>query len=288
MTDTLHTPAYRLAVITFLDILGFREWVNTGDPVDIHRVLSRLRSFAARPDDLEDSAPPGGSMTFEMTRSIAFSDSIVRIRFFDTEYPSGALFHEVINLLQAQGELISDNVLLRGGVTVGRVYLNGDMVFGPGFIRAYDLESQFANYPRIVIGPEAFGALRNDARLIANHHDLEDEVHYLRSLLQRGEDGLWYIDYLHGMLGEMDYPEHFPELVAQHRTFIIESANKAPPNSRVLQKFLWLAGYLNSVVARVGPANMRITQVDIPALDDLAERPPYADSPGPLEADEDD
>jgi len=288
MTDTLPTPTYRWAVITFLDILGFREWVNTGEPADIHRVLNRLRSFAAGPDDLEDSTPPGGSMAFEMTRSIAFSDSIVRIRFFDTDYSSGALFHEIINLLHAQGELISDNVLLRGGVTVGRVYLEGDMVFGPGFIRAYDLESQFANFPRIVIGPEAFGALRQDPRLVADHHDIEDEVHYLRSLLHRGEDGFWYIDYLHGMLGEMDYPEHFPGLVAQHRAYIIDSANAAPPNSRVLQKFLWLAGYLNSVVNRVGLADLRITQADIPALDDLAERPPYADVPDPPEVHEED
>lgn len=286
MSETTPAPAYRWAVITFLDILGFREWVSTGDPADIRRVLSRLRTFAAGPDNLDGSLPPGGSMTFEMTRSIAFSDSIVRVRFFDTDYSSGAIFHEILNLLHAQGELIVDNVLLRGGVTVGLVHLEGDMIFGPGFVRAYDLESQFANYPRIVIGPEAFGALRRDPRLIAAHHELEDEVHYLRKLLKRGEDGLWYIDYLHGLLDEMDDPDQFPALVAQHRTFIIESANAAPSNSRILQKFLWLATYVNSVVDRLGLTDLRITQSDIPALDDLAERPPYADVPDPAEMDE--
>ena len=36
---------------------------------------------------------------------------------------------------------MADDVLVRGGVTVGPVYLEGDMAFGPGFNRAYDLES---------------------------------------------------------------------------------------------------------------------------------------------------
>lgn len=215
-----------------------------------------------------------------MTRSIAFSDSIVRVRFFDTEYPTGALFHEVLSLLQAQGELVGDNVLLRGGVTVGLIHLEGDMAFGPGFIRAYDLESQFANYPRIVVGPEAFTALRGDPRLVADHHDLADEVFYQRELLRRGEDGFWFIDYLYGMRGEMDDPDQHPDLVAQHREFVIAGANTASPNSRVLQKFLWLARYVDDVAERAGYGHLRISQHDIPALEELAETPPWAVADG--------
>jgi hypothetical protein len=283
MTDVAATPAYRPAVITFLDILGFRERVGRSDnPEAIRRILTRLRSFAARRDALAPEDPADAPEGIEMTHSIAFSDSIVRIRFFDTEYPTGALFHEVLSLLQAQGELVADDVLLRGGVTVGLVHLEGDMAFGPGFIRAYDLESQFANYPRIVIGPEAFAALRNDPRLVADHHDLEDEVHYQRQMLRRSEDGFWFIDYLYGMREEMDYPEQHPDLVAQHRAFIIDGANGAPANSRVLQKFLWLARYLNDVADRAGLPQLLITQGDIPALEELAERPPWADGEEPF------
>jgi hypothetical protein len=264
--------AYRPAVITFLDVLGFSDQVaKDKDPTRLRSVLRRLADFAANQDDDGDE--------LEETTSIVFSDSIVRIRFIDGEDHSGALFHEVLKLLHVQGEMLADNVLLRGGLTVGDIYVEGQMAFGPGFIRAYQLESQFANYPRIVVGPEAFKALREDERLRADHHDLAEEIHHQSELLHQGDDGLWFIDYLYGFQEEMDYPEDHVDLVAQHRSHIIASANAAPANSRVLQKYLWLAGYLNNVVDRLGHTQLKITQADIPALEALAEKPAWAIKP---------
>jgi hypothetical protein len=265
---------YRPAVVTFLDILGFRQRVaSSQDGTAIRRILSRLRSFADVNDP--DEALEAGH-GFEVTHAIAFSDSVVRIRFFDTEYSAGALYHEVLSLLHVQAEMMADDVLVRGGVTVGDVYLEGDMAFGPGFNRAYDLESQFANVPRIVIGPEAFVALRQDPRLVAVDHTPEEDIAYLRRLLKRGDDGFWFIDYLQAMRSELDHPEVHPDLVAQHRALIIGGAASAPAHSRVLQKYLWLAHYLNDAVERCGlPETLRLTQADIPALDALSDRPPW-------------
>lgn len=263
--------AYRPAVITFIDILGFSDQVAKSEglgPSQIRTILRRLANFAANSQDNDDE--------IEETTAIVFSDSIVRVRFIDGEDRSGALFHEVLKLLQVQGEMLADNVLLRGGLTVGLIHVEGQMAFGPGFIRAYQLESQFANHPRIIIGPEVFKALREDERLVADHHDLEDEIHYQRQMLQQGDDGFWFIDYLYGFQEEMDYPEEHVDLVAQHRAHIIDQAKAAPASSRVLQKYLWLARYLNNVVERLGHADLKITQADIPSLEELAEQPQWA------------
>lgn len=264
--------AYRPAVITFLDILGFSDQVvrsETQGPAAISDILRRLGEFAANASDAEHEV--------EETTAIVFSDSVVRVRFIDGQDHSGALFNEVLKLMHVQGEMLVDNVLLRGGLTVGLIHVEGQMAFGPGFIRAYQLESQFANYPRIVVGPEVFRALREDARLRADHHDLEDEIHYQRELLQQGDDGLWFIDYLYGFREEMDYPEDHLDLVTQHRSQIIAAANAAPATSRVLQKYLWLARYLNDVVERLGHSELAITQADIPNLEALTENPEWAD-----------
>jgi hypothetical protein len=265
---------YRPAVVTFLDILGFRDRVAASqDATAIRRILARLRSFSDVGDPDEKTEAEHG---LEVTHSIAFSDSVVRIRFFDTDYPSGALYHEVLSLLHVQAEMMADDVLVRGGVTVGDVYLEGDMAFGPGFNRAYDLESQFANVPRIVIGPEAFVALRTEPRLVAVDHTPEEDIAYLRRLLKRGDDGFWFIDYLQAIRTELDHPELHPNIVAQHRALIINGAASAPTHSRVLQKYLWLAHYLNDAVERCGlPQTLRLTQVDLPALDALEDRPPW-------------
>lgn len=268
-SKTVPALAYRPAVVAFLDILGFSEQVTTSKgPAEIRTILRKLSGFAAnRVDDEEE---------VEETRSIVFSDSIVRARYIDGPYRSGALFQEVLKLLQVQGEMLAYDVLLRGGMTIGLIHVEGQIAFGPAFIRAYQLESQFANYPRIVIGPEVFQALRTDHRLWAHHHDLEDEIHYQRQLLHRGDDGFWFIDYLYGFEGEMDAPEGHPALVEQHRKHIIASANDAPANSRVLQKYLWLARYLNDVVTRLERPELAITQADIPHLEALAEEPDWA------------
>lgn len=41
--------------------------------------------------------------------------------------------------------------LIRGGVTVGKVVHDSRLVFGPGLIKAYELESTVAVYPRVVV-----------------------------------------------------------------------------------------------------------------------------------------
>ena len=263
---------YRLALITFIDILGFSNLVATSnDPGRIRDILNRLASFAANKTDAK--------YEIDETAAVVFSDSIVRVRFLDGPYRSGALFQEVLKLLHIQGEMLADDVLLRGGLTVGLIHVEGQMAFGPGFIRAYKLESEFANYPRIVIGPEVFKTLRDDKVLIASHHDLEDEVHYQKQMLKRGEDGLWFIDYLYGFEDEMDDPGEHVELAEQHRALVIKSANAAKPDSRVLQKHLWLARYVNDVAERLNRPELTITQVDVPALEELAEEPIWAMPP---------
>lgn len=267
MSDTPQS-AYRPAVVTFVDILGFRELVATRSAGDIRRIIDLVRRFGA-PDTAEDDV-------FETTRAVAFSDSIIRVRAFDTPYPSGALFHELLDLVHMQAELVPYDVLLRGGVSVGEVHLDGDIVFGPGFTRAYDLESQFANFPRIVVGPEAFQALRSDRRLVADHHDVEDEILYQRNLLRRGDDGFWFVDYLYAVQFEVDEPVMYPRLLQDHRSLIIARANAAAPSSRVLQKHLWLARYHNSVCERVGFEDQGIGRADIAALEDLADTPAWA------------
>jgi len=268
-------PAYRLAIITFIDILGFGDLVAASDgPAKIRDILSRLASFAANKSDARDE--------IDDTAAVVFSDSIVRVRFLDGPYRSGALFQEVLKLLHVQGEMLADDVLLRGGLTVGLIHVEGQMAFGPGFIRAYRLESEFANYPRIVIGPEVFKTLRDGKILIASHHDLEDEVHYQRQMLKRGEDGLWFIDYLYGFEDELDEPGQHVKLAEQHRALVIKSANAAKPDSRVLQKHLWLARYVNDVAERLSRPELTITQKDIPALEELAEEPIWANPPNGL------
>ena len=69
---------------------------------------------------------------------------------------------------------------------------------------AYGLESEFAVYPRIVIDPEVFVSHRKEPLLRNSIHDVATEHEYFKSLVRKDTDGIYFIDYLRGMVTEFD------------------------------------------------------------------------------------
>lgn len=218
-----------------------------------------MRSFATSDDDETDN--------YEYTRSISFSDSVIRVRHFDTQYSSGALHDEILSLVHAQTELMAKGVIIRGGVTVGNIVADGNDLFGPGFNRAYFLESKCAIFPRIVVDAEAIQAMATDERLKAEHHDFEDEIKYLDGLLIIGGDGQRYVDYLHACYPELDEPERYKELLANHRQIIVDRAALVSLKPDVLKKYLWLACYHNGICKLNDYPDLFILESDITGLE---------------------
>lgn len=76
-----------------------------------------------------------------------FSDSIIiTLDFIETQSLVGIV--SSLGLLQAK--YMAKGKLIRGGITFGKVYHEDSVCFGPGFIRAVDLEKE-AKFPRIII-----------------------------------------------------------------------------------------------------------------------------------------
>ena len=121
-------------------------------------------------------------------------------------------------------------------------------VFGPGFVRAYELESVYANYPRIVLDPVLIQQLRQDKRLASNHNTLADEFAYVSKNVRRENDGIYFIDYLRSFQTEIDEPEYIPVFLRNHKEIILKNAGGAAQLNPVSAKYLWLASYHNSVI----------------------------------------
>lgn len=47
-------------------------------------------------------------------------------------------------------------------------------------------------------------ALRKNDLLKAEHHALEDEEQYIGKLVRRGDDGIWFVDYVRAVETELD------------------------------------------------------------------------------------
>lgn len=169
MTD-IDQLFYEERVVAFVDILGFRSLVANlpKDPSlhkHLHGALSTIKSMKSFAGDSRTAQK-------ELEASV-FSDSIVI---------SGApseLFTVIWTCVGLQTQLLAFDVLTRGGISRGLTYHKEDLLYGDGMIKAYDLESKAAVYPRVVVDPILVSEL--------------SEIHRIM-LLNRDTDGLWHTD----------------------------------------------------------------------------------------------
>jgi hypothetical protein len=139
---------YREAIVTFVDILGFKSLVD-GNPAHV---------VAAAIDRLQQSVQPADPRArraatvrpIDSSRVHAFSDCVVRVRLIEGPDDLGPTFiHELADLAAIQASLAQAGVFVRGGVTIDEIHSSDTVVFGPGLIRAYKLENELAHVPRI-------------------------------------------------------------------------------------------------------------------------------------------
>jgi hypothetical protein len=244
---------YEKAIVTYLDILGFRDIVEGSSPAKVGKILDSLERRAV-PEPENDEERAG-----YQPEVITFSDSIVRVRKIKKEpnltHPFGILWNEVLDLVHAQGMLIDEGVLVRGGIAFGNISMSGRQVFGPALIDAYDLESKYAQYPRIVLSPYLFQKVRTNRLLL--YHDAETEIAHIGDLIRQGDDGIWFIDYARAIAQELDEMEMYPIFLEKHRALIIERSRQFRKLSAILAKYLWLANYHNQIIHEIPPKCLR-------------------------------
>jgi hypothetical protein len=162
LADFKRDPSYERRVVVFYDMLGWRsEIADAGnDPAKIGN-LRRLILSHTRVLSMPVKAPVNVS---------TFSDNIVISTPVDRVNVPYLL--RAIAIMQLMTTAL--HFLIRGGITVGNIYHDEEVVFGPAFNRAYELESQIAVYPRIIVEKEVL-----DIGAVEGFHTLEDGVHFL-------------------------------------------------------------------------------------------------------------
>src|SRR5699024_9537070 len=135
-------------------------------------------------------------------RITIFSDSIV------ISYPvnlTSSLFHILIDLIHIQLDMWFNGILFRGSVDSEDICHKGSIVFGPGLVYAYKLESKCAIYSRIVLTKET---IQLGARNAPSQNTFSMEIEYILDLLNKSDDGFYFIDYL-GQYGEFQCIENY-------------------------------------------------------------------------------
>lgn len=268
---------YKLSIISYFDILGFKNIVDNLEGPEIIRILVTFKT---------KSEPPKELKSLYQIKFTNFSDTIIRSTniFSRTNKHDrdGLLWHELRDLIIIQYYLILRGVLIRGSVTIGQIYQTKDLIFGPGLNQAYKLEQDAAIYPRIIIDPAISVNLNTIPLLRHFDHTIEEAKEDIKGLIRMSSDGIWYLDYLHAMKSILHYSNKYSEFLRTHRYLIISESNKyCKSNSidRISIKYCWLVNYHNEVVMSIdesffeGQGDKResflISREDCPSFYDL-------------------
>ncbi len=175
--------AYEKRLLLFLDILGFREIVErTVEELDY---LGKVINALDRIGELADDA--GLQKSSVVTQ---FSDSIVVSYRVDEE---SGVFHLLTKIAFCVVDLISLGFLVRGAVTIGDLYHDEHRIVGPAMVRAYEMESKNAIYPRVIVDAQIFKVAR---QYRGDIHEPEEEEEYVQHYLTKDDDGWMYYNYV--------------------------------------------------------------------------------------------
>ncbi len=237
--------SYRRCLVTFIDLLGFKKMIEA--PLPAHEIASTLNLVRKHTRDDEDIGKLYNSAFF------AFSDSLVRILPIDTEvnkrHPIGLPFFEILQMVHAQASLANRGIFIRGAMTIGNMHFDPETAFGPALVAAYQLESQTALYPRIIIDPALLLEVSTNLLLKKDVHTFDREKAYIKDMLRQDADGFWHIDYLHAMIDESDSEAHYFRFLKEHKKHI--ESNIKTENHSVFSKMGWLSSYHNEAVGNL-------------------------------------
>ena len=175
---------YERRIVLFIDFLGFKELVDrtTREATLLPDVLAAM--------DVVGKVGRSNKEMFKSQRSTQFSDCmVVSVRVEETS----AVFWLLNDVALTIIEVAERGFLLRGAITVGDLLHTTRHVVGPAMVRAYELESRDAIYPRVIVDPDVLKVARASR---SAHHSPAEELEYVRSYLTKDDDGREFFDYL--------------------------------------------------------------------------------------------
>ncbi len=272
-------------LVAFIDILGFgRELESARTEEDLRKCYAKVRKVQQEfqlhtADDepatrLEQNADYG-------RRVIGLSDSIVVAITPNcpmTPIMGGydLLGYALFELILAQARCACQGIFVRGGISHGPFFFEDDVLLSPALARAYELETNYAEHPIIVVPESTRQAVLGVPKKGHYAPGADPTPTYFSRNGQRKWRGeqLYYLDYFRVMLHE-DHRGWLPE---DHRDYLdakekgdheraqaalnrralkdaafflkwhrkrIEEAYAATSSERVRQKYRWLMKYHN-------------------------------------------
>lgn len=221
---------YSKRVVVFMDILGFKNIVGNANEKDkLFKVMNYLKWLSR--DNYK-----GPLSEYDIGKELTvFSDSIVIS--YDVNSLKGSVFYILLDIIHIQLDLAFKGVIVRGGVSIGDLYHEKEIIFGPAMIKAYQLESLKAKYPRIIVDKDV---IKYAYLHPSPQNTSKQEKEYVLNLLAKDKDGYFFTDFLN-QEQELDDPEDIKLIIVKLKDMI----NEGLKHEEIREKYKWLESYLN-------------------------------------------
>jgi len=261
---------YENRVVAFIDILGFRSLIDATTDKDNKDVESNIDNIVGAFKAIQETwnEPELSGHTESNSRKVTiFSDTIVVS--FRIDDP-GQVFYTLLDIKHLIMRLIYRKILCRGAVSIGKFIHTDEFLFGPGLVESYTLESKAAVYPRVILDRDIIEVGSSNGFL---DHTPKEEESYVKALLEKDSDGMYYIDYFFKAQSELDDPDYdFPEYIEILgdiiRKGLMGSSHQGKADLRV--KFSWMKERYNHMIDIVKKARGTDSD-DVEEMDDLAQ-----------------
>lgn len=212
-------------IIAYIDFLGIKEKMQDESSYESLQILKFLLMGTKRTAGYISDINTINEFEIKI-----FSDNIVIAQKIDEERAC----NQIISIVNLMGSiqlhaLLQFDFWLRGGITVGELFIDNSVVWGKGLIEAYNIENNLANYPRIVLSN----------KLLEKYENCKKESLNLFALIKKDFDGLWFVDFL---LAAPNL-KMIPTISKFLCEIIVVYANKP---DRIKQKINWMITYFNS------------------------------------------
>jgi hypothetical protein len=255
---------YNEKIICYIDILDFRKHIEntiakdqSDNEEEIEKIANALESMKCHSAQSQGPIPT--------TRHITqFSDSIVIS--FDCK-DNNSVFNTLVDIQLLLIDLVFRGFLCRGGVSLGKIVHKDGMVFGPGMIDAYTLESKAANYPRIIIGQDI---LKSGNFFVSEDPLWDMEKTNPTGPIGQDSDGMYYINYFSPDLIYFNKPEYsFYDYMSKLKQ-IIETGLRSNKKD-IFVKYNWLKQRFNKFLKTYyGPDAINSEfEISIPKIDNI-------------------
>lgn len=209
-------------IVAYIDLLGMTNRINGSDGQLVMNKLYNLYTFSMKLTK-EIQIEENQNIEFKI-----FSDNIIIAKKISAETVQRK--RDIRSLLMCAGHFqeltVSNSVgwLLRGGISIGQLFLDDVIVWGDALLKAYYLEDKIANYPRIIIDDNVVDEIINDSQL----------SEYLR----KDFDNLYFLNFLNDC--------HFCGETLMDGFQMMQEEVRGGIDKKTYQKFSWHMNFVNS------------------------------------------